>query len=156
MDLKRVIIYWFLAIIWMSIIFQFSSKPAIQSDTQSLFVIQEINRIANNFGFKGEFLNNGWNYFIRKIAHTLEYAVLGMLLCLALSSTGIKDKKLFLYSILICLIYAVTDEIHQAFVPGRAAKVTDVLIDTFGGFIGIGLTSLLAHFKWHNGRIIKE
>lgn len=53
MDLKRVIIYWFLAIIWMSIIFQFSSKPAIQSDTQSLFVIQEINRIANNFGFKG-------------------------------------------------------------------------------------------------------
>lgn len=156
MNFKKAIIYWLLAAVWMIVIFQFSGKPAQESDTQSLFIIKQINIIANNFGFKGEILNNDWNYFIRKIAHTCEYAVLGILLFLAFSSSGITDKKLLLYTILFCIIYAVTDEIHQVFIPGRAAKVTDVLIDTFGGLIGIGISRIFGSLKWYNKRIIRE
>lgn len=148
MDFKKAINYWLLVAVWMVVIFQFSDKPAQRSDTQSLFIIKQINIIANNLGFKGELLNNDWNYFVRKAAHTCEYAMLGILLFLAFSSTGIVNKKLLVYTILICVIYAVTDEIHQAFVPGRAAKVTDVLIDTFGSLIGIGLIKV---FGFLNG-----
>lgn len=138
----------------MCVIFQFSSEPAKQSDTKSLFVIQEINKVANSFGFTGEFLDNNWNNFIRKIAHAWEYAVLCILLYLAVSALGIKDKKLLLGSLLICLIYAITDEFHQAFVPGRAARVTDVMIDTSGGFIGLVIMKIGESFP--RKKIIKE
>ena len=35
------------------------------------------------------------------------------------------------------MIYAISDEIHQLFVPGRAGQVRDVLIDSAGSFLGI-------------------
>jgi VanZ family protein len=43
-----------------------------------------------------------------------------------------KNKKLILISILICFLYALSDEIHQSFVPGRACRILDVVIDTSG------------------------
>jgi len=155
MDFKKAITYWLLVIIWMYVIFHFSSEPAKQSDTQSLFVIQVINKASNSFGFTGELLDNNWNNFIRKTAHASEYAMLCILLYLAVSALGVKDKKLFLSALLICLIYAVTDEIHQAFVPGRAARVTDVMIDTSGGFAGLIIISIGNFFSWGK-KIIRE
>ena len=41
------------------------------------------------------------------------------------------------------LIYAISDEIHQSFIPGRSAQVTDVLIDTSGVIFGIVLVLLI-------------
>jgi VanZ family protein len=49
------------------------------------------------------------------------------------------NKKYILYSLLICLIYSISDEVHQIFVPGRSGEVFDVLIDTLGSFIGINI-----------------
>jgi len=155
MNFKKASFYWLLVIAWMCIIFLFSSKPAQQSDTQSLFVIQEINKLANSFGFQGELLDNNWNYFIRKSAHAWEYAVLCMLLYLAVSALGARGKKLFLGALLVCIIYAITDEIHQAFVPGRAARVTDVIIDTAGGFLGLIIMRILNDL-WQKRRRVME
>jgi VanZ family protein len=42
-----------------------------------------------------------------------------------------------------CILYAVADELHQLFVPGRAASPVDVLIDTGGALLGILLFALL-------------
>jgi VanZ family protein len=42
-----------------------------------------------------------------------------------------------------CVLYAVSDEVHQLFVPGRGAQVTDVLIDNAGAFVGIGIYEVL-------------
>jgi len=46
-------------------------------------------------------------------------------------------KKQVLFSGGMGIIYAITDEIHQLFVPGRSGKLEDVLIDTIGVWIGI-------------------
>lgn len=40
--------------------------------------------------------------------------------------------RMFLITVAICFLYAISDEIHQYFVPGRACRVFDVLIDTSG------------------------
>jgi VanZ family protein len=38
-----------------------------------------------------------------------------------------------------CILYAISDEVHQLFVLGRGAQVVDVLIDSLGAFVGIGM-----------------
>ena len=43
----------------------------------------------------------------------------------------------------ICLVYAVSDEIHQGFVDGRTPKVLDVGIDTLGGLAGAGFILII-------------
>lgn len=57
----------------------------------------------------------------------------------ALRVSGVIGFKGFLFSLVFCILYAISDEVHQVFVPGRGAQVTDVLIDSFGAFIGIGM-----------------
>jgi len=49
------------------------------------------------------------------------------------------NNKSILISIIICIIYATSDEIHQLFVPGRSCQLLDILIDTIGSVIGIYL-----------------
>ena len=46
-------------------------------------------------------------------------------------------KKSLVYAIIFVFLYACTDEIHQAFVPGRACAFTDVMIDTAGGLLAL-------------------
>ena len=45
--------------------------------------------------------------------------------------------------IIICILYAISDEIHQLFVPGRSGQVSDVLLDTLGAFTGIMIYKLI-------------
>jgi VanZ family protein len=71
----------------------------------------------------------GWDLALRKVAHAAEYAVLGALLLRAIGRE--------LPAAAIGIAYAVTDEIHQAFVPGRQGAVADVLIDAAGVLIGV-------------------
>lgn len=47
------------------------------------------------------------------------------------------NSKILIISILMCVIYACSDEIHQLFVFGRSGEIRDVLIDFIGSFIGI-------------------
>jgi VanZ family protein len=71
----------------------------------------------------------GWDLAVRKIAHAAEYAVLGALLLRAIGRE--------LPAAAISIAYAVTDEVHQAFVPGRQGAVVDVLIDAVGVLLGV-------------------
>ena len=48
------------------------------------------------------------------------------------------------------IIYAISDEIHQSFIPGRSPQVTDVLIDTMGVILGILLVILVIKIKEKN------
>ncbi len=79
--------------------------------------------------------------FIRKCGHLTEYAILALLLWRALhaSKNNLPDwswPKIGGTLLLVCL-YAASDEFHQSFVPTRTARVSDVLIDTAGGSIGL-------------------
>ncbi len=71
----------------------------------------------------------GWDLALRKIAHAAEYAVLGALLLRAVGRE--------LPAAAIGIAYAVTDEVHQAFVPGRQGAVLDVLVDAVGVLLGV-------------------
>ena len=51
-------------------------------------------------------------------------------------------RKKILYTCIFCIIYAIFDEIHQIYVPGRTGKVIDVVIDTLGAFMGIAIILL--------------
>ncbi len=73
----------------------------------------------------------GWDLVLRKIAHAAEYAVLGALLARALRSPGV--------AVLAGVLYAVSDEVHQAFVPGRLGSPIDVAIDALGVVAGVVL-----------------
>ena len=73
----------------------------------------------------------GWDLVLRKIAHTAEYAVLGALLVRATGRSGL--------AFALGTLYAVTDEIHQAFVRGRHGSPIDVAIDAVGVALGIAV-----------------
>ncbi|AGY76897.2 MULTISPECIES: VanZ family protein [Clostridium] len=77
------------------------------------------------------------NLIIRKNAHAFEYFILAILVSGVLFEFNVKGAKALIYIMFVCLFYAVTDEFHQAFVPGRSSLVSDVLIDFLGSLIGI-------------------
>lgn len=74
---------------------------------------------------------------IRKVAHFSIYTVVGFLLMSFVSTYNLKERKRVLMSLCIGILYATSDEIHQAFVPGRGSQVTDVMIDSMGVVLGI-------------------
>lgn len=85
--------------------------------------------------------------FVRKNAHFFIFLVLGILVKHALSKNGISGLKGILLSLLICVLYAVLDEVHQRFVPGRQELASDVLIDSLGAGTGIGFHIILNKIK---------
>jgi VanZ family protein len=73
----------------------------------------------------------GWDLVLRKIAHAAEFAVLGALLVRATGRAG--------SAFAIGALYAISDEVHQSFVPGRLGSPLDVVIDAAGVAIGVVL-----------------
>lgn len=77
--------------------------------------------------------------------HAAEYSVLGVLLARGLNNglaRSVPDRRLVLTWIL-CVIYAASDEYHQAFIPGRSSDWRDVLSDAAGTAAGLALLSLV-------------
>jgi VanZ family protein len=94
------------SLIWMSVIFYFSSRQTTGIGT-----------------------NTTDRFLILKSFHLIEYAFLAILLSFAIY------KKKFVF--LIAYLYAISDEIHQSFVPGRTSRFRDTLIDLIGILIGV-------------------
>lgn len=69
------------------------------------------------------------DFALKKIAHFIEYFILGMLTYRATNN--------ILISISFCILFAVSDEFHQSFIPGREPRVRDVIIDSFGSITAI-------------------
>lgn len=80
--------------------------------------------------------------FTRKAAHFIIYLVLGFVTYLAVPKAW-PMKKRILFVLLLCCIYAITDEWHQFFVPGRGPQARDVVIDTLGSSVGMGIGCLI-------------
>jgi VanZ family protein len=100
---------WAPVFVWAAAIFAFSSVP----------------NLGTGFGV--------WDLVLRKLAHLVEYAILGALLYRAIAREPL--------AVAAGSAYAVTDEIHHAFVPGRAGSPLDWLIDTVGVIAGVLLLS---------------
>ena len=126
-----------LVVIWMIFIFVMSSFDGNESSSQSNFVVNFIVYIFNISNIDVVSL------IIRKLAHFTEYLILGILVC---NMIRCYDKKYYL-AIIICIIYAVSDEVHQVFVPGRSPQIYDILIDVFGCLSGIILFNMFIKIK---------
>lgn len=142
-----------LIIIWMIIVFLFSNQKGTESGNisktvtiviEKLLIGNNIYKSVPNFGF--------FETIIRKLAHFSIYTIGGFLIMNYFYDVQNENKKTnlknkILYSIFFGAIYAVTDELHQFFVPGRSARIFDVIIDTFGVITGVLIYLLVIKFN---------
>lgn len=78
---------------------------------------------------------------LRKLGHAAAYGLLAILVAYALRRFDVKRRWLF--TMVLVIAYAITDEVHQAFVPGRVSSPVDLLIDALGGVVGLGIVGFL-------------
>lgn len=135
-----------LMVLWMSVIFGFSSEEGEQSQSLSdkitIRVVHLVKPNYDNLTLKEQkLIFNKVSFVVRKTGHFGEYAILGLLFATFLITfEKIRNAKPMTVVLTAtgswCMIYAITDEIHQGFVDGRSPKVMDVGIDTAGGLSG--------------------
>ena len=126
---------WFsftLLFIWMGVIFLFSSEGHDASSSRSDAVIHLIPHASH---WSHELLT----FITRKLAHSFNYFILGILMLNVVRDFVSQARRQVILSGLCVMLYAVSDEIHQIFVPGRGPLVMDVLIDSVAGVLGIAL-----------------
>lgn len=124
----KIIISWALVIICMAVIFSLSAQTAGESSEVSgqLIFMMKLN-ISQDF--------------IRTVAHFLEYTGLAVLIFNALYQTFGYQRPFV--ALIVSSLYAVSDEIHQLFVEGRAFQISDIVIDSLGAAGGIIVLILL-------------
>lgn len=148
--MKKKTLFRFLpCIVMMMVIFCFSAMPATESEQTSRMVADPIANILNwLFGGKVDpALYETVNGVIRKMAHAAEYGVLAVTAVYAVYGVWGKRWKCFLTAQALCTFYAVTDELHQFFVPGRHASLKDVVIDSLGALCGILCCALFLRLR---------
>jgi len=118
--MKKFFKFWLPVIVWMGVIFIFSSISNLKS------------------GLKED-------YILRKIAHMIEFGILTFLLFRAIVSDksaqgrSASGGKAIVSAVIITLFYAFSDEFHQLFVQGRQCSLKDAGIDSIGILISAGL-----------------
>lgn len=118
---------WALVIICMGIIFFLSAQNGEESsDLSGSFVMALLNGL-------GIAIDEG---LLRSIAHCLEFMGLSVLIFNAVYVTWFL-KLTPIIAFLGTVLYAITDEIHQIFVPERAFQISDILVDSTGALIGV-------------------
>ncbi len=135
--------YIFIALLagWMTFIFLMSAAPGMQSEDASgrltVFVQKAFFKRWESLP-EAEFHNmlGKLHYFLRKLSHFAEYAMLGVLLSLVLMTFELRFRVRFLIGFFAGTLYAITDEIHQLFVPAREGAAFDVLVDAAGVLAG--------------------
>ena len=137
---KRNVLYG-LTIVWLVFIFWNSFQSAAESSGISSpivdFVYNSLLKINIKFNYKT------LSIIIRKSAHVFEYMILGILMILNFFETKLSDKYCLLYAFFVSMLIAITDEIIQTYVGGRAGMVLDVGFDTLGISLGIILVCLV-------------
>jgi len=107
-NIKKAVVLWLITIGYMGTIFYLSSMT---------LALQELPSNSD------------------KVIHMIIYIPLAFLLYLSFKRSGFK-KYLFAFSLVMAGLYGITDEIHQSFVPGRDADVSDAVADFIGAFAG--------------------
>lgn len=140
---------WTAVILWMALIFNLSSQAAEQSNELSTGITEVIVKTVEKVAPKAEFDIKSFNNILRKHAHFFAYLVLGLFVTNTLRRSGAHGYRSVIIALGICILYAISDEIHQLFVPGRGGQVRDIIIDSAGASVGLGL-------YWVVGRLVKR
>lgn len=123
--------YWGPVVIWMAVIFLGSSHSNVM-----------IGKSPNE------------DNLIKNLGHIIEYALLGFLMFRALfnqNRNSLASRYAWLWCLIGAILYGVSDEVHQIFVPTRTGYIGDVFIDAIGASVGllfamIVYTSFLGEF----------
>ena len=125
---------WLALFVWMAVIFYFSHQSGDVSTQISDGVLNTVLSFLPNL-FDYAF----FSYIIRKFAHFTEYFILGILVYHLMNQYRFVSKKEFIWMILFCVIYAISDEFHQLFIGDRSPKIFDVMIDSLGSCCALAL-----------------
>ena len=123
------LLHWIPVLLWMGLIFWLSSQPQLPRLPEPL-----------------------WQTLLAKTAHFGEYAVLAVLFLFALGgvSPGRAPNRRLLVLAAV-LVYAISDEFHQGFVPNRTASLWDVLIDGAGALAALRWMRAGRRYPWMIG-----
>jgi len=156
LKIKKAFYFWAAAsLIVMALIFWFSSKNSDESAAMSSSLTQRLfATLLKNWASSAETVKfiNSLETVVRKSAHFIIYTVLGFCVMNTVRYIINDKKRIFLISLCWSSFYAVTDEFHQYFVPGRACMWQDWLIDTVGVLCGIGIAFLIVGIIERNNR----
>lgn len=145
---KKRVITLILIVLWMGLVFFLSQQSADESSELSQGLLKIILKIFK-LDSKTEFITE---HIIRKLAHFTLYTLGGMLIYLHINLYNTNTKNKVILSHGIGTIYAITDEIHQIFIPGRSGEIRDVLIDSIGVFIGLIFVCIIDMIKKKEGK----
>ncbi len=151
-DNKR-FLYVIPVILWMIFIFYMSAKDGQDSSSLSGGIAEKVGGLIEklrNDTPAGEIrFIAAFETIMRKLAHMAEYGILYGFVLLAVKKISLDSKIIYNYvfSLVICFLYACTDEFHQLFVQGRHGSILDVWID-MGGVI----LCMLGGLTFRNGR----
>ena len=124
-------------------IFIFSSQNGEASGTTSRGFTKkviEILRLDRNLSEnEKENLIENSQFVIRKLAHFTIYTIAGINIYGFFNTYNMKKKNKILCAVLIGVLYAISDEIHQMFSGERTPAIRDVIIDSCGVLFGIGI-----------------
>ena len=143
--MRREKVFRILSIFVMLSIFWFSHQNGRESARQSTYVKKQVNKA----------IGKGVKFNIRKNAHFFIFMVLGMSLLLSREKIG---KREILEVVGFVILYAISDEYHQSFIPGRGASFRDVCIDILGGISGVLVVKMMICTKnidFYNVSILK-
>lgn len=140
------LIAWLLTALWMGLIFYFSHQPGDASSSLSSGISENIVAALNMLPLVQLDIES-IHTLLRKSAHFFVYLILGILVLHALRRSEVTGYKSIMYAMIICVFYAITDEVHQLFIPGRSGEVRDVLIDSAGAGTGVALYMCIMYFS---------
>lgn len=132
----------------MGVIFYLSSQTSeVSSETSGSFIETVLRIFYPGFDslsvFRKEEIIDSLQFAARKAAHSSVYGILGVFSFLTfVSYRSIAYYARIFISLAVCLMWAVSDEIHQLFVPGRSCEVRDVLIDFGGSLLAVVVLAL--------------
>lgn len=124
---------------WMVVIFLLSSEGHDVSTERSDAVV----RVLQTFGISGPV--DVLTFIARKSAHTVAYLILGLLAYNVLRQYKLSGYTQIAVSIGVVMLYAMSDELHQLYVPGRSGELRDVAIDSVAGVIGVLMAYFISH-----------
>lgn len=148
------LLFLLLCIAWAILIFSLSAETADESDARSLGIASEIAPIVVPDYEKmppasQQSAVSGINHVTRKAAHFALYTGFGVLLCLACFGYAMSRFSHIALPLAIGACYALTDELHQRFVPERGPGFTDVLLDSAGVLCGVLIAFAVAQILLH-------
>lgn len=146
------IFIWTAVVLWLAAIFFLSEQMGSQITSMSDAAVRKAIEFSQP-GFQKMTPEQQFSivviyqYVARKAAHVIAFMLLGALCMTAFYQYRAKRGAQFVSALTVCSVFAGIDEIHQIFVAGRSALITDIFFDTFGALIGIGIVLLIQRLR---------